>query len=62
MEVIDRIQEHYEKQPALDGGNFYFDGPFYWELQEEESFPYYVGACEFSFTLAAPRIERSKFA
>ncbi len=61
MEIIERIQEHYEKEPALDGGKFYFDGPFHWELQEEESFPYYVGACDFSFTLAAPRKERSKF-
>lgn len=61
MEIIERIQEHYEKVPALDHGNFYFDGPFYWEMQEEEFFPYYAGFCELTFTLAAPRKERSKF-
>lgn len=61
MEVMERIQEHYEKQPALDGGKFYFDGPFHWAMQDEESYPYYIGACQLAFTLAAPRKERSKF-
>lgn len=61
MEIIERIQEHYEKRPALANGNFYFDGPFYWEVQDEECFPYYVGVCEMTFTLAAPRKERSRF-
>ena len=61
MEIIERIQEHYEKHPALDHGNFYFDGPFSWEMQEEEFFPYYAGFCEMTFTLAAPRKERSEF-
>jgi len=61
LEIIERIQEHYEKRPALDNGNFYFDGPFYWELQDEDFFPYYAGACELTFTLAAPRKEMSKY-
>ena len=61
LEVIERIQEHYEKRPALCGGKFYFDGPFHWALQDENSFPYYIGACDLTFTLAAPRKERSEF-
>ena len=44
LEVIERIQEHYEKQPSLCGGKFYFDGPFHWALQDETSYPYYIGA------------------
>ena len=35
LEVIERIQEHYEKRPALCGGKFYIDGPFHWALQDE---------------------------
>ncbi|MCM1236701.1 MAG: hypothetical protein NC489_42035 [Ruminococcus flavefaciens] len=62
LEVIERIQEHYEKRPALEGGKFYFDGPFHWVVQDEtRSWPYYIGACDLTFTLAAPRKERSKF-
>lgn len=62
MEMIERIQEHYEKRPALDNGKFYFDGPFHWVMQDEaNSYPYYIGACDLTFTLSAPRKERSKF-
>lgn len=61
LEIIERIQAHYEKHPSLEGGAFYFDGPFNWALQDEDSYPYYYGACEMEFTLAAPRRERSQF-
>lgn len=61
MEVIERIQEHFEKRPSLCGGKFYFDGPFHWVMQDEISYPYYIGACDLTFTLAAPRKERSRF-
>jgi len=61
MEVMERIQEHYEEKPSLSCGAFYHDGSFHWAMQDEASYPYYIGACELAFTLAAPRKERSKF-
>lgn len=61
LEIIERIQAHYEKQPHLEGGAFTFDGPFHWVLQEQGSYPYYYGGCELAFTLAAPRRERSQY-
>lgn len=61
LEIIEKIQTHYEKKPSLDNGNFYFDGPFNWITQDEDTYPYYFGACELGFTLAAPRKEPSKY-
>ena len=61
LEIIERIQEHYQQRPSLCNGKFYFDGPFHWVLQDETVFPYNIGACDLTFTLAAPRKERSKF-
>lgn len=62
LEIMERIQAHFEKQPGLgQRGEFYFDGPFHWALQDEDSYPYYIGACELEFTLAAPRKERNQY-
>lgn len=62
LEIIERIQDHYERYPALgDRGQFYFDGPFHWAIQDENAYPYYVGACELEFTLPASRKERNQF-
>lgn len=61
LEMIELIQAHYEKRPFLCGGKFHFDGPFHWVLQDENIFPYNIGACDLTFSLAAPRKERSKF-
>ena len=61
LEALERIQSHYEMEPSLGNGKFYFDGPFHWVLQDETVFPYNIGACDLTFTLAAPRKERSKF-
>lgn len=61
MEIMERIQEHYEKRPSLEGGAMYHDGSFHWAMQDEASYPYYIGACQIDFTLAAPRKERSEF-
>ena len=61
LEIIEKIQTHYEQEPSLENGKFYFDGPFNWAMQDEESYPYYYGACEFSFTLSAPRKKESEF-
>lgn len=61
MEIMEKIQMHYEQEPSLENGKFYFDGPFHWAMQDEDSYPYYFGACELSFTLAAPRKKESQF-
>ncbi len=61
MEIIEKIQAHYEQEPSLENGRFYFDGPFHWATQDEDSYPYYFGVCELSFTLAAPRKKESQF-
>ena len=61
MEILEKIQSHYEQEPSLQNGEFYFDGPFHWTMQDEESYPYYFGACELTFTLAAPRKKVSEF-
>lgn len=60
LEIIERIQTHYEQNPHL-GDGFDFDGPFKWVLQDEDSYPYYFGGCELTFTLPAPRRERSQY-
>lgn len=57
LEIIETIQEHYEKHPTLCGGAFQFTDPFTWVLQDEPSYPYYFGGCNLSFNLAAPRTE-----
>lgn len=59
LEIMERIQEHYEKKPSLSGNAIYHDGSFHWAMQDEQSYPYYFGACELEFTLPAPRKERS---
>lgn len=61
MEALERIQTHYEQEPSLENGKFYFDGPFHWVMPDEDSYPYYFGVCEMSFTLSAPRKKESQF-
>lgn len=61
MEIIERIQDHYEQQPTLAGGTFQFTDPFHWALQDEPSFPYFYGACNLAFHTYAPRTEGSKY-
>ena len=60
LEIIERILKHYEEKPLL-AGQFVFRDPFEWALQDEEEFPYFYGACKFSFDTMAPRIGRSEF-
>lgn len=60
VEVLECIQDHYMKHPNLKG--FYTDSKSYFEIDEEYSYPYFVGTSEMLFTLAAPRVERSKYA
>ena len=59
LEIIERIQTHYEKSPTLGGGVFQFTDPFKWVLQDEPSWPYFYGACNLSFNLYAQRTEGS---
>lgn len=56
LTIIERIQQHYQEIPAL--GAFVYDvqSPFDWALQDEPSFPYYFGACRFTFNAYAPRV------
>lgn len=52
--IITRIHEHFMKHPALCGQ---FKTPFKWVLNDEDTFPYYYGACQFSLTASAIRRE-----
>lgn len=57
LEIIERIQRHYEETPALK--EFVFTDPFGWALQDEESYPYYYGAVNLTFNAPAPRAKWS---
>lgn len=61
LEVIERIQAHYEKEPTLCGAAFQFTDPFKWVLQDEPSYPYFYGACNLAFNLYANRTEGSEY-
>ena len=61
LEIIERIQTHYEKNPTLSGGTFQFVDPFKWVLQDEPSWPYFYGACNLAFNLYANRTEGSEY-
>ena len=58
LEILEVIQQHYEETPLLDG-QFTFTDPFNWALQDEESYPYFFGAANLTFTLPAPRRKAS---
>jgi len=60
LEIIERIQKHYQESPVV-AGMFKFTDPFNWALQDEESWPYFFGACNLNFQLPAPRTEWSKY-
>lgn len=61
LEIVERIQTHYEKNPTLSGGTFQFVDPFKWVLQDEPSWPYFYGACNLAFNLYANRTEGSEY-
>ena len=61
LEILERIQTHYEESPTLGGGAFQFTDPFKWVLQDEPSWPYFYGACNLAFNLPASRIKASEF-
>lgn len=54
LEVIEEVRRHFEETPLLDG-MFVFADPYWWTLQEEESYPYFFGGAEISFDIPAPR-------
>lgn len=58
LEMIEVIQKHYEETPLL-AGQFTFIDPFSWALQDEDSFPYFFGGIEITFSAPAPRREWS---
>ena len=57
LEIIERIQRHYEETPALK--EFVFTDPFEWALQDELHWPYYFGAVNVTFDAPAPRAKWS---
>lgn len=57
LEIIERIQLHYEETPAL--AEFYRTDPFSWALQDEQSWPYFYGAVNLNFKAPAPRAKWS---
>lgn len=61
LEILEKIQTHYEEYPTLSGGAFQFADPFKWALQDEPSWPYFYGACNLAFNLPAPRTKESEF-
>ena len=58
LEIIERIQQHYEEYPVL-AEQFRFTDPFVWALQDEESYPFFYGACNLTFEAPPPRIAGS---
>lgn len=56
MEIIEVIQQHYIEKPLL-AGKFTCDTedhPIQWDLQEEESWPYFFGIMALTFNIPAP--------
>lgn len=58
MEIIEKIQNHYEAEPVL-AGQFRRGDPFNWVLQDEESYPYFFGAANLTWELPATRTKWS---
>lgn len=58
MEIIEKIQNHYEAEPVL-AGQFRRTDPFNWALQDEESYPYFFGAANLTWALPATRTKVS---
>ena len=58
LEIIERIQMHYQETPRL-AGQFVCQDSFECALQEEESYPYYFGVCQLTFAMQAPRAKWS---
>lgn len=56
MHIIQKIQERFMKNPIM--GKFYrATGKFEWALQEEPSFPHFIGAAAMTFETPAIRRE-----
>lgn len=54
LSIITRIHQKMMKHPTLNGA---FEMPFKWTLNDEDTFPYYYGACQFTMTASAVRRE-----
>ena len=57
LEIIEVIQKHYEETPLL-AGQFVCDteeSPIEWDLQEEQSWPYFFGIMSLVFSTPASR-------
>ena len=54
LEVMEGIQARYEEEPVLNG-KYRMEDPFSWALQDEESYPYYYGAAQMTWSARATR-------
>ena len=55
MEMIELIHRHYEERPIIPGTAFKFSLPFNWVLQDEESYPYFIGVASTVWNITEPR-------
>lgn len=66
LEIMEKIQEHYQREPVvkdLNGrmmGRIDPDTPVSWALQDEESYPFFFGGLNLTFDLPAPRTKVSE--
>jgi hypothetical protein len=56
MNVIQKIYQRFHENPNLNNRAVH-SGAFEWALQENEGYPYFVGACTMSFYIPAIRRE-----
>lgn len=54
LSIITRIHQMLMRHPALNG---LFEPPFKFKTSDEDTFPYYYGACQFKATVSAVRRE-----
>ena len=65
MEIMEKIQEHYQNTPNLADlshrqmARLDTETPSNWALQDEESYPYFFGAMNLTWNIAAPRTKWS---
>lgn len=56
LNIIQKIYERFQKNPNLKNRAVY-TGEFHWAAQEDNYYPFYFGACQISFHIAAIRRE-----
>lgn len=59
LNIIQHIYERFERDHGLDG-KYYLLDPIEWALQEEQSFPHFIGAVAMTFAIPAIRREEER--